>query len=164
MGSSRNENAVTRMARPPSLILWRVAPLGDHGVVDRHAEASGRWHRGRKPIIYASTTPELAVLEALAHLDAPVKPHWLIRVRLSSPSIVPVAALPPHWPRARPVTRRIGEAWLGRGRAQVMLVPSVLSMESSNALIASARLRPRQLRCDKIRRFRFDPRLLDGIR
>ena len=152
------------MMRPAALTLWRVAPLGDANVVDRFAEASGRWHRGSRPIIYASWTPELAVLEALAHLSAPIKPHWLIRLRLSAPRVEPVRSLPARWTRSKAATRRIGESWLAAGRSQVLLVPSVLCTESANALLATERMRPRQLRCDRIRRFGFDSRLTDGVR
>lgn len=148
------------MARP--LQLWRVAPLGDHGVVDRVAEATGRWHRGREPIIYASTTPELAVLEALAHLEYPLQPHWLIRLDLQQPvSAARVRGLPGDWKRRKAATREIGHRWLERGTV-VLWVPSALAHEGVNALVASERLRPRQLVGRKRRPFRFDHRLLDG--
>lgn len=149
------------MARP--LQLWRVAPLGDHGVVDRVAEASGRWHRGRQPIVYASSTPELAVMEALAHLERPLPPHWLIRLDLKRPLPTErVRGLPEDWKRRKTITRAFGHDWLDRGASTVLFVPSALVHEGRNALIASARLRPRQLVARALRRFHFDRRLVDG--
>lgn len=149
------------MARP--LHLWRVAPLGDHGSVDRLAEASGRWHRGRQPIVYASSTPELAVLEALAHLERPLQPHWLIRLALRRPvSSQRVRGLPGDWMRRKAVTREFGQRWLGGGRGTLLYVPSALLPEAWNVLVASERLRPRQMVARALRRFHFDRRLVDG--
>jgi RES domain-containing protein len=149
------------MARP--LQLWRVAPLGDHGTVDRVAEASGRWHRGRQPIVYASSTPELAVVEALAHLERPLQPHWLIRLDLRRPlSSLRVRGLPDDWTRRKAVTRAFGHRWLDGGRSTLLYVPSALMPEAWNVLVATERLRPRQMVARALRRFHFDRRLVDG--
>lgn len=149
------------MAR--ALQLWRVAPLGDHGVVDRVTEASGRWHRDRQPIIYASATPELAVVEALAHLAWPLQPHWLIRLDLRGPlSTAWIRDLPRDWKRRKATTRALGHRWLADGGSIVLFVPSAVVHEGRNALLATERLRPRQLTARKLRRFHFDRRLIDG--
>lgn len=146
-----------------ALQLWRVAPVGDHAVVDRWAEASGRWHRGRQPIIYASLSPELALAEALAHLERPLQPHWLIRLDLRRPlSGLRVRGLPDDWKRRKSATRALGHRWLDNGRDTVLFVPSALLPEAWNAMVATNRLGPRQLVARAIRRVRFDRRLLDG--
>jgi RES domain-containing protein len=152
------------VARPP-LYLWRVAPLGDEGVVDRVTAASGRWHRGAQPIVYASTTPELAALEALAHLRLPAQPHWLIRLRLAHPlRTARVRGLSEGWKQRQAETRDIGQRWLESGRSSLLYVPSALVPEGVNALIASEALQSRQLRAQAVRRFRFDRRLVRGAK
>jgi RES domain-containing protein len=149
------------MARP--LHLWRVAPLGDHGIVDRVAEASGRWHRGRQAIIYASTTPELAAMEALAHLERPLQPYWLIRLDVRHPvETEQVQGLPEDWKQRKAITRALGHEWLESGSSTVLFVPSALVYEGRNALVASDRLRPGHLVARRLRRFHFDRRLVAG--
>src|SRR5688500_3306050 len=108
-----------------SLLLWRVAPLPDRTTIERCMDGSGRWHRGSKPIIYASTTPELAVLEALAHLERPIRQHWILRLILRKPvSSSHVRRLPRDWVSRQAATREIGERWLASGRRKVLIVPS----------------------------------------
>jgi RES domain-containing protein len=151
------------VARP--LYLWRVAPLGKDDVVDRVTAASGRWHRGSQPVVYASTTPELAALEALAHLRLPAEPHWLIRLRLVHPlRITRVRGLREGWKQRKAETRDIGHRWLEEGRSVLLYVPSALVDEGVNALIASEALRPGQLSAQAVRRFRFDRRLVQGAK
>lgn len=146
-----------------SLLLWRIAPLPDRTTIERCTDATGRWHRGSKPVIYASTTPELAVLEALAHLERPIRQHWILRLVLRNPvSSSRVRGLPRDWVSRQAATRGIGEQWLAKGRREVLLVPSALCADASNALIACDRLEPRQLSCRALRPFHFDKRLVDG--
>jgi RES domain-containing protein len=134
-------------------------------VVDRVTAASGRWHRGAQPVVYASTTPELAALEALAHLELPAKPHWLIRLRLSRPlRTARVRGLREGWKQRQAETREIGHRWLETSRSAVLYVPSALVHEGINALIASEALQPRQLTAQAVRRFRFDRRLVQGAK
>jgi RES domain-containing protein len=147
-----------------SLLLWRVAPLPDRTTIERCTDGSGRWHRGSKPIIYASTTPELAVLEALAHLERPIRQHWILRLILRKPvSSSHVRRLPRDWVSRQAATREIGERWLASGRRKVLIVPSALCADARNALIACDRLEPRQLSCRAVRPFHFDKRLIDGV-
>lgn len=128
--------------------------------MDRSADKTARWHHGTAPIVYASSTPELAVLEALAHLEAPLVPHALLRLTLRGVSLRQVRALPHDWKSRKPLTRGIGDAWLSRGRGHVLAVPSALCAEAVNLLIASARLAAGQMQCRRVRAFRFDHRLL----
>ena len=114
-------------------------------------------------MVYASSTPELAVLEALAHLDAPLAPHALLRLMLREVRLRQVRALPPDWKACKPLTRDIGDDWLARGREQVMAVPSALCAEAVNLLVASERLDAGQMQCRRMRAFRFDHRLLQGL-
>ena len=113
-------------------------------------------------MVYASTTPELAVLEALAHLQPPLLPHALLRLTLRDAVIGRVVRLPRDWTARKAWTRDTGDAWLRDGAGHVLDVPSALCKEARNLLIASARLAPGQMRCRRLRAFPFDPRLLKG--
>lgn len=147
-----------------SLLLWRIAPVPDRTSIERCTETTGRWHRGSRPIIYASTTPELAVLEALAHLDRPIRQHWVMRLSLRKPvSSSRARNLPEGWVRRQAMTHDIGERWLDHGDAVVLIVPSALCADACNALIACDRLASRQLVCRAMRPFAFDKRLIQGV-
>lgn len=148
--------------RVATLTAWRVTPLPPGQRMDRSADKTARWHRGAAPIVYASATPELAVLEALAHLEAPLVPHALLRLTLREVRVDDVRGLPPDWKARKPLTRDLGDRWLARGRGHVLAVPSALCAEAVNLLVASARLEAGQMRCRRVRAFRFDRRLLQG--
>lgn len=152
------------MRRVATLVAWRVTPLAPGQRMDRSADKTARWHRGSAPIVYASSTPELAALEALAHLEAPLNPHALVRLTLRYVQLREVRALPPDWKRRKPLTRDLGDDWLARGREHVMAVPSALCAEAVNLLIASERLAAGQMQCRRLRAFRFDHRLLEGLK
>jgi RES domain-containing protein len=129
----------------------------------RRSPESGRWHRGDKPILYASLDPALAVLEALAHLKQPLKAHVLLRLRLRGVSIKTLR-LPDGWRSTKRLTRDAGEAWLADRLSQVLQVPSALCTESLNVLIATDLLDAGQLSVTRLRAFRFDARLLAGLK
>jgi RES domain-containing protein len=151
--------ASTSHPRRGDVALWRVVPAQDDPV-DPWTRRSGRWHHGCKPVIYAATSPELAMLEALAHLDAPRRIHALARLVLRDGWTVRARGLPSGWPCHQSVTRDAGDAWLAQGRADVLLVPSALCTAAMNALVATARLGPGRLQAHIVHRFRFDPRLV----
>ena len=130
--------------------------------MDRCADKTARWHRGRAPLVYASSTPELALLEALVHLETPLVPHALLRLTLRNAYVRQLRALPPDWKARKPLTRDIGDDWLARGHGQVLAVPSALCAEAVNLLVASERLAAGQMQCRRMRAFRFDARLLRG--
>ena len=148
--------------RVERLTAWRVTPLAPGQRMDRCADQTARWHRGRAPMIYASSTPELAVLEALVHFQVPLLPHALLRLTLHDVHVREVRALPAGWKSRKALTRDLGDDWLARGHGQVLAVPSALCAEAVNLLIASERLVTDQMHCRRMRAFRFDSRLLEG--
>jgi RES domain-containing protein len=146
------------------MVLWRVMPLAPGERMERASPATARWHRGEKPVVYAARSPELALVEALVHLKADFEPHALVRLELRDVRVaqVPLSALPAGWKSKKSITRDIGDAWLSRGRTELLAVPSAPCPEAMNLLVACHRLEPRQLRVRRIRGFRFDSRLIDG--
>lgn len=142
--------------------LWRVSPAR---TLDEaaHAATAGRWSWADRDVLYTSSTPELAVLEALAHRDEKPVPHWLCLVEL--PVVATgsrVRGLPPDWRTQQTLTRRLGNAWYDDLRSPVLLVPSAVCEEACNVLVNPRHPRARGLRMQVLRRFDFDRRLLRG--
>ena len=129
--------------------------------------ASGRWHTPRRLVCYASDSLALASLEILVHCEPDLVPSDLVAVEVNVPSGVTVeeldAALPRSWRRypAPASLQRLGNAWLDRGSACVLRVPSALVPSESNFLINPVHPDIRKLRILRKAPFQFDPRLAD---
>lgn len=142
--------------------LWRVSPARTLEDARRSVRA-GRWSWASREVLYTSSTPELAALEALAHRADNDATHWLCVVYL--PDAVrhrKVRALPEDWRVRQSLTRSIGNAWFDRMASPTLLVPSALCHEGSNVLVNPFHPRARGLRMRVLRRFDFDRRLLRG--
>lgn len=114
--------------------LWRCVPRkymdeAYQGLGGLHVD--GRWHNAGRPIVYASTSPGTAVLEALVHggdLLHLVTTHVLVGAHLPDKAIVDADDLPPEW-NAVPfieATQVLGDAWLQGGRSVALRVPSAV--------------------------------------
>jgi RES domain-containing protein len=80
------------------MLLWRIArePHADttlEGVGG--LMVSGRWHRRRHPILYASSTAALAALEVLVHVDPLQAPDDLRLLGLDLPDDLTIEVLDP---------------------------------------------------------------------
>jgi RES domain-containing protein len=142
--------------------LWRVSPARTLEDARRSVRA-GRWSWASREVLYTSSTPELAALEALAHRADNDATHWLCVVYL--PDAVrhrKVRTLPEDWRVRQSLTRSIGNAWFDRMASPTLLVPSALCHEGSNVLVNPFHPRARGLRMRVLRRFDFDRRLLRG--
>lgn len=128
--------------------------------------ASGRWHERGVPIVYASESPELAVLETLVNVPVDLVPPTLMligvdidrRVRLES---IDASALPANWRQtpAPSALRDIGMRWLGRGRSAGLWVPSAVVPMSRNLVINPRHADASAIRITSRERFPLDPRL-----
>jgi len=128
--------------------------------------ASGRWHERGVPIVYASETPELAVLEALVHVPAELAPpSWVLvaididrRVRVDT---VSMRSLPKDWQAfpAPDALRAIGMRWIQQARSAVLRVPSAVVPVSHNMLINPRHPDSKHLRVAAREPFPVDSRL-----
>jgi RES domain-containing protein len=126
-----------------------------------HSSKAGRWSWASRDVLYTSCTPELAVLEALAHIAEKKTAHWLCAIDLpASIQGTRVKGLSDDWKTQQTLTRRIGNAWFDRMSSPVLLVPSAVCEEGSNALVHPLHPRVRGMRMHVLRRFDFDRRLL----
>jgi RES domain-containing protein len=131
------------------VILWRIAADTREYAADDlsgggAAASPGRWNAHGQPALYTAPTIAIAVLETAAHIDDAGLPLNKYLVRLDVPDAtwtaredLDVGTLPVTW-SAIPAGRAsvtIGADWLRRGRAPILIVPSVIVPEESAALI-----------------------------
>jgi len=142
--------------------VWRVSPARTLADACR-SEHAGRWNWASRPMLYGSSTPELAALEALAHLAENPVPHWLSVVHLPRvDSATPVRGLTADWRKDKAQTREIGNRWFDRCGSAALLVPSALCPEASNVLVNPHHRLAAGMRLQVLRRFDFDRRLARG--
>jgi len=150
------------MAATPRILGWRVATGTTWAQASRQDKA-GRWHYAGSELVYVSSTPELAVLEALAHHRPGRSGYWLSRVmtraRLSD-RMVRLDALGPDWRKHKRSSRRLGHRWLQEGDVPLLNVPSALCGLARNLLINPALVPPGSVWIEPVTRFRFDRRLV----
>jgi RES domain-containing protein len=95
--------------------------------------AAGRWHIKGTPVVYASTSEPLALLEKLVHRRlssvTAVYPLYIADVPERLIEELPATRLPSDWRSISPTpsTRRLGNTWLMSRSAVGLLVPSILT-------------------------------------
>lgn len=149
--------------------MWRI-------VARRHARHAfegegarrygGRWNHPGTAAVYASSTLSLAVLEVFVHVDPDTAPPDLVAVRAELPAGVEIdrleaAELSPGW-RGYPAPdslQDLGTAWLRRGEAAALAVPSAVVPQERNLLLDPAHPDFSSLRRGEPIPFAFDPRM-----
>ena len=128
---------------------------------------SGRWHTRGRRAVYCALSPATALLEILVHgeIDIQDLPARYRLFKIEAPDDVHVERiavdeLPPDWPEKSDVTRAIGDAWLAKGRAPLLIVPSAIVPETFNALLNPAHEDAKRIVIAKISEHAIDPRLL----
>lgn len=128
--------------------------------------ASGRWTPRGLPVVYASQSVSLAVLEYALNY----KRHgWLppsVLARANIPDEVAIeslstAELPDNWRAVDPPPslRTIGETWLRRAQTACLRVPSAIVPEESNYLLNPRHPDFSRLAIGPAEPFNFDRRL-----
>ena len=124
----------------------------------------GRWNSPGTRVVYTASTPSLAVLEVLVHLQAvaPLAAYVLIEVHVPDALVQTLARPPAGWRAlpAPPATQRVGDAWARGGRSLALSVPSVLSPDERLVLINPSHRDARRLRPGPAQPYRIDPRLV----
>lgn len=123
------------------MIAYRIASRR-HPVFDGKgaAEYGGRWNSPRRPVIYASATLALAMLEQLAHTQTGRLPRSQVFIEITIPSSVSVETVVPKdvpaWDTEDlQASRAFGDRWLSEGRTCVLLTPSVIVPREQNVVI-----------------------------
>jgi RES domain-containing protein len=151
------------------MIVWRLTRKA-------HAEQSlsgegarrygGRWNHGGVPIVYASQTLSLAVLEYLVNVSMRDLPTDLVSVQIDIPDDLPrrkisIAKLPVSW-RMYPAPAQLKETgtdWVRKHSNPILIVPSAVIPGESNWLINPAHNLANKIRINQIESFRLDERL-----
>ena len=126
------------------MFLWRISnhvSLGGDGAL----RTPGRWHSRGRRIVYCTQNPAAALLEILVHFeidiqDLPVRYRLL---KIEAPDDVQVERvsieqLPSDWPERTEITRALGDTWLARDSAALLIVPSAIVPETFNVLLNPA--------------------------
>lgn len=145
--------------------LWRISSYpGLDGVGGFHAD--GRWHTRGKAIVYASEHPALAMVEAMAHMRLGITaiPLTLKLIAIDvrdTATLTPTPALPAGWQANEPTSQAIGDAWIARGDALLLRLPSAILAHSTNYLINPAHPEATSLLSEEeVEPFWFDRRYL----
>jgi len=107
------------------IALWRLSNSED--LLPR-ARPAGRWHDAGAPVLVLDASPAAAVFARLAqseaeHPSALPRHYVLLEVSVPEAAVDEVRA-PTHWRTDTAATRAAGNAWLARGDALLLRVPS----------------------------------------
>lgn len=156
-----------------TVALWRIASdtkdYEAHDLSGKGAQKSGgRWNRPGHAVVYAASSPALACLETVVHLQTAGLPLNRFLVRIEVPNDVwsrrrscAPADLPIGWsavPEGK-VSLDVGDAWLDSRASALLLVPSVIVPEEFNVLVNPRHPDARKLVSLKLRPWFYDGRL-----
>ena len=137
------------------MLLWRITrkPFLIQALAGLGAKRyGGRWNSKGIAVVYTSESLELAVLEALVHLDIDLLPRDVCQVgfEVDDKYVVPVPTpLPRGWdsaPPYNPKVQSVGDAWIRSGTSLGLRVPASVLPSRSNVLLNPAHADISQLR------------------
>ncbi|MGH8496777.1 MAG: RES family NAD+ phosphorylase [Gammaproteobacteria bacterium] len=155
--------------------VWRLCRAAhiDEAMTGEGARLhGGRWNPKGVPVVYASATLSLAVLEALVHTEPGSLPDDFLALPVDWPEDLAIPevkseGLPAAWrePRDHEALQAVGKAWTDTGENAVLAVPSAIVPHERNFLINPAHRDMAKIRPGGALPFRFDARLpgLQGI-
>ena len=154
------------------MFVWRLTRK-QH--VDRALEGEGarrfggRWNSRGVAVVYAAESLELALLEALVHLDVDSLPkdYWQICYEVDDALVGgPPARLPKGWdalPPYQPKVQKIGDAWVKSGASLGLRVPASVLPLRCNVLINPAHCDIGRVREVSRARLAWPRRLVAGL-
>jgi RES domain-containing protein len=144
--------------------LWRISKhidlSGEGGM-----RANNRWNRKGRPVVYFSETISSVLLESLVHLwDDEISREVLDLIHVEYPGDlefeeVDESQLPHDWPKNSEITRNIGDSWLQRCKAALLIVPSAIAPSTQNFLLNPQHPQAGLVTIRNHVRFNLDPRL-----
>ncbi len=121
--------------------LYKSTYIAEPLSAEGSRRAGGRWNPNGFPIFYASATPELALLEVVAHLNPSFVPNFhLLVLDIPQPErIVSVSDLPANWrdDDQYEIMQNHLSDWLKQPKTLTVAVPSAIVIRSVNYLIHS---------------------------
>lgn len=151
------------------MLLWRLCRA-------RHAQSAfdgegarlygGRWNPKGFPVVYASATLSLAVLEVIVHHRVPIPPQDFVSMMADIPARLKIKKiriedLPENWADdPAPIElQEIGAAWLQNRSSLILEVPSAIIENEFNYLINPRHPAFARLKINPPKPFSFDGRL-----
>jgi len=144
------------------MILWRIS---------RHLELNGRggilfagrWHHAGAPAVYLAESPAGALIESCVHTSVNDVPPSFTLLKISGPELIfeeiAMSSLDRGWTDRVEITRGVGSAWLERGSAVLLRVPSALVPETANYLLNPLHADAKLLQIEDSFVYPFDDRL-----
>ncbi len=119
--------------------LYKSTYIAEPLSAEGSRRAGGRWNPKGVPILYTSATPELALLEVVAHLNPSFIPNFHLLV-LDIPEeyrAVSLTELPENWPDEQPDDALPAYLldWLKQPDVLTVSVPSAIVSRSRNYLL-----------------------------
>ena len=137
------------------MLLWRISrkPFMAQALAGLGAKRyGGRWNSKGTAVVYTSESLELAVLEALVHLDIDLLPSDMYQIgfEVDDKFVTPVATpLPRDWdtyPPYNPKVQAVGDTWVRGCSSLGLRVPAAVLPSRSNVLLNPAHPEIRRLR------------------
>ena len=161
-----------------SVTVWRIATDTKTYEADDLTGAGaritgGRWNAPGDAVIYASETQALACLETIVHLNAGGLPLNRYLVAITVPDSIWMQAetrtsakLRVGWDASPPGRASVAEGttWIRERASALLRVPSAIVPDEYNVLINPLHPDSRRITATKIRRWLYDPRLVDNHR
>jgi RES domain-containing protein len=152
--------------------IWRLCrdPFASEAFSGEGARRfGGRWNSRGVPMVYASTSLALAVIELFVHLEPGQAPDDLVYLSALLPEGEPArtlqpAELPPSWwadnaSAGAATTRDLGDAWIRARSSLALMVPSVPIRAEWNILLNPLHPRMSELQIEPPQPFVFDARM-----
>lgn len=148
--------------------LWRIS--SEKWALDKTGEGaslfSGRWNPIGWPALYAGTTIEISALEKYVNLSGHIGSKLLL-VSIDIPEqdslyLKPeLSKLPLDWAAVpfASASQQFGKKWLKSCQQLVLLVPSVIVPEATNAVINPRHSAISSVKIQIEREFKFDSRM-----
>jgi RES domain-containing protein len=144
------------------MMLWRISRHRDLSGTGG-LRASGRWHYAGRPVVYLAESPASALLEVCVHTSANDVPQDFTLLRVEGPNahipVIRIADLPADWTSRLEVTRDLGTAWLEKGTAALLKVPSAIVPETANFVFNPLHADAARFQITAAFSYPFDPRL-----
>jgi RES domain-containing protein len=143
--------------------LVKAAPADDALSGEGARLYGGRWNPPGCPVVYASESRALAVLEVFVHLTLEARTMRFLLYEITLPRRARVKRHGEEFaskhPRPSASRQEAGRAWLDDGTALALVVPSVIVPQEANYVLNVRHTQFAQLRVAGPEPFSFDQRL-----
>jgi RES domain-containing protein len=152
--------------------IWRLTRARHrdealHGIGARRF--GGRWNSMGTAVGYASSSLELAVLEAVVQVrpeELVAADYWWLEFSVPDDAVVKLERLPANWDAPGPhaqAAQEAGDRWAASQQSLALRVPAAVLPERANILVNPKHARFREVRQVGSGRFTWPRRLLDYL-